>query len=147
VAIRIRVSDLSLQPVAVFLSDDKDIAYLKLAQEDLDRLGLRQRVVISVPSVETEVKMWGFPGTISPQPDETKSGGEALTVVAVYPDYFVLNDSTESGYSGGPVLDRATDDLLGMAIRSEEKQTRVLLLQSHPADVPFTDYTDALWLR
>jgi S1-C subfamily serine protease len=143
VTVRIRVSDRSFAPTEVAWGSASDIAFMKLSGQEQRALKLQPFSVGGTPRVGDHVQVWGFPTTVAPQVVTEGSNGP-LTVVAVYDAYFVLNARLESGFSGGPVLSVSDGKCLGVAVRTEEKQARVMRLKTDNLNAPFTDYTEGM---
>jgi hypothetical protein len=115
---RVRVGDLSFPPSRILVDREADIALLSLNDEALGLLSLGSFDLGGVPPVAGDaVAVWGFPGTTVPQL------GNGLLVAAVEKLYFALNRPLDVGYSGGPVVG-TSDRLLGVILRSSDKQTR-----------------------
>jgi S1-C subfamily serine protease len=123
VKIRIRISGLSLRPLSVFWGKQKDIAIITLAEKDWNLLKLETlEFSDSAPKPLMPVIAWGFPETPNPQLQELK-------IAAVHKSYLVLNESLGHGFSGGPLVNLESE-LLGLIIRSEEKQSRCLIVNN-----------------
>lgn len=118
---RVRVGDMSFAPARILVDRAADVALFSLGDEALDLLGLRGFDLAPAspasPTTGDEVAVWGFPGTTVPQL------GRGLLVSAIERDYFALNRPLDVGFSGGPVVG-AGDGLLGIILRSSERQTR-----------------------
>jgi hypothetical protein len=141
VSVRVRVSDRSFQPIKLALHADADLATLVLDWHQMQQLDLRS-LSASTPAVGDVVQVWGFPSTVAPQLLEASKQGGPLAVVAVHDTYFVLNSPLDPGYSGGPIIDKATGKCLGLVTRSEERQARALvlsLLDTGGAPMPYED--------
>jgi Trypsin-like peptidase domain len=141
VILRSRVSGLSLKPSAIYWEPQIDISYLILESNDITLLNLRTLQPSNTnPKILDSVTAWGFPATSNPQLREIK-------IAAVYDDYLVLNDSLDHGFSGGPLLN-SNGELIGIIIRSEEKQSRALRITNDLLSRLFSSepmrYTDSL---
>jgi S1-C subfamily serine protease len=119
VTFRVRVSSLSFQPTMIAIDRERDIAILTLDDKKLQKLNLRALYFSEdVPVPEQEVRVWGFPQTSTPQFQDAK-------VTAVQREFFVLNQSLDEGFSGGPVLNlNSSATLAGILSRRLEKQSR-----------------------
>ena len=115
---RVRVGDLSFQPSRILVDRKADVALLSMDDEALGLLGLSSfDLGASSPAAGDEVATWGFPGTTVPQLER------GLLISAVEKSYFALNKPLDVGFSGGPVVG-AGDNLLGVILRSSDRQTR-----------------------
>jgi len=117
---RIRVSSLAYTPQRFYLDRPSDIAIMEMPPDFWKKLavvGLQPQA--DLPAVEEVVKVWGFPQTTLPQ---LKIGPR---VVMATSEMIALNEPLDGGYSGGPVLNM-NDALLGMVLRSTDRQSRVV---------------------
>ncbi|BBM87217.1 trypsin-like peptidase domain-containing protein [Candidatus Uabimicrobium amorphum] len=140
-ACRIRVSSNGFVPRAIYICLDKDIAILKLAEEDRELLQLQQLSLSTSPlSIEQKVKAWGFPATVNPQ---VKTD---LLVTSIKNEWFVLDCPLGSGFSGGPVVDE-DGAVLGVVSRSEKKQSRIVKLSQRDLSRVILDpYWDTMFI-
>lgn len=70
------------------------------------------------------MEVWGYPAKQSPQVQK-------LSVSDVAPDYFVINQALEQGYSGGLVLlseGNTEKTVAGMVIRADKESNQSIIL-------------------
>ncbi len=117
---RIRFGCLSIKAERTLFDRESDVFVAMLKPEEIEYLYASSFKLPSSPKNLTrrsEVYFWGFPSVANPQVEKG-------LVADIEHDYFVLNRPVESGYSGGPVFSENDNNLLGMVVRSSERQTR-----------------------
>ena len=118
---RVRVSELSLRPVSIFLDRDRDVAILALSSDDWRQLRTPSFRLwqLSPSTIRSQVTIYGFPGQASAPTLHT------ARVADIQRDFFSVDQSFGPGFSGGPVVD-ARNRLMGMVSRSTETHTRAV---------------------
>lgn len=138
---RVRVSELSFRPDHILVDAASDLAILTLPDGAEEVLRLHEfELATSRPSVRDIASIWGFPGTGHQQMKE------GFRITDLQSNFFVINESLEPGFSGGPVVDK-NQFLLGVASRSTANQARVsnlnairnLLGRFDAESVPYVD--------
>ncbi|NUM32956.1 MAG: trypsin-like peptidase domain-containing protein [Candidatus Brocadiae bacterium] len=117
---KVRIGGLGIEPERIYISLKYDLAFLKISSEALETLRL-QKLNVSHEEmyVGKKVEAWGFPSTSNPQVNID------LKITSIKDDWFVLNQSLEPGFSGGPIIDQ-NNHVLGIISRSEAKQSRII---------------------
>lgn len=115
---RLAVSPYSIKPKRILVDDALDLAIFTFSDSAWERLNLKALPVAErMASPGESVVVWGFPGTPNPQ---IRTG---LSISSA-DRFIVLNQSIEGGFSGGPVMNSASE-VIGVVLRSLERgQTR-----------------------
>ena len=139
VGARTRVSGLAIKPTKIMIAEDLDLAIMQLPEATIKTIKPRiLKTLSSRPTVGMEAQMYGYP----PIEDVNAEGATTTTLTPygrqdlvqyavshVSPVELTLNgglsDSTEGGFSGGPVLDEK-GQVMGMVIRADRNQTRCI---------------------
>jgi hypothetical protein len=119
--LRIRVSSLAYAPERIYVLPAEDLAVLAMPADFWKKVDLLTfSVPPGLPPLEQGVRVWGFPGTSAP---DLRTDAR---VVGVSEGMIELNRPLDPGFSGGPVIRLERDELLGVVLRSTDRQARVL---------------------
>ena len=102
--------------------DDRDIVLYVISRQQVELLNAHvfgAESIVAPHGCGDDVTAWGFPRTTDCQLKKAQ-------ISSIGANYFALNIPLEPGFSGGPVRD-SVGKLVGVILRSDDKQTRCLL--------------------
>lgn len=133
---KIRISGLAIEPERILIDDKLDLAILQISNEMLDLVNAKiLKQSDSTLALGTDVQMIGYPPAGDSKSTGTPDAPYGRHQLVIYQIAYLtkgeltlnggLDDSTEGGFSGGPVLS-PSGEVIGMVIRADEKQTRCI---------------------